>query len=131
MNVEASKVISNIIEERMGLDSDQVWVSEQNINIPEDERLYVVIGMVTSNVTSNNNKTVLATVKIDSVPEVGTDMSGMAYFNKNGTTLQYGKLTTIDLETNFSGIMVWNLTASALKAHAESIISFAVLRLPL
>ena len=35
-----------IIADFMALDADQIWVRDQNIDIPADERLYISVGMI-------------------------------------------------------------------------------------
>jgi hypothetical protein len=123
VNTEASEVISGIVKERMGLEDDQVWISEQNIDIPEDERLYIVIGMISSQVTSNNQKTVMATISLNSISDVllVPDMSGQAYFNRNGTSLNVGVLTTIDLTSNLPGILLVTDGTLRININLESI----------
>lgn len=51
----AEQVILNILITQMGLANDQGWVRYENELIPPDNRLYIVVGMVDTQVISNTN----------------------------------------------------------------------------
>ena len=40
------QLICDIIKTGMGLNADQIWIYNQRRSIPEDERLYIVVGMM-------------------------------------------------------------------------------------
>lgn len=111
--IETSKLLAEIIQVKLGLENDQIWVRDQNIKIPDDERLYISIGMVSSEIIGNNNIVVSGakpadTFTLESIPGgSGTDLSGSIYFDGVNATLQNGELKTIDLETgsNLSNII--------------------------
>ena len=52
MNSLAEQVIIDILKERMGLADSQIWVRSQNRKIPADTKLYLIVGMVSTQVNS-------------------------------------------------------------------------------
>lgn len=50
--------LCEIIQTEMGLADDQVYVYQQKINIPPDDRIYIAVGELSSKPYSNINKTV-------------------------------------------------------------------------
>ncbi len=46
MDKLSSQYVIDILREEMGLKDDQVWLKNQNRKIPNDRRLYVVVGVV-------------------------------------------------------------------------------------
>lgn len=42
----AEQIVVDIIRNEMGLASDQVFIRDMNVKIPDDTRLYVVVGMI-------------------------------------------------------------------------------------
>ena len=103
--IETSKLLAEIIQVKLGLENDQIWIRDQNIVIPDDERLYISIGMVSSEIIGNNNEIEsgakpATTFTIESIPGgLGTDLSGSIYFDGENAALKNGELKTIDLET--------------------------------
>ena len=49
-----SQIICEIIKNGMGLDSDQIWIYNQRRSIPEDEKLYITVGMSAMKPYGNN-----------------------------------------------------------------------------
>lgn len=47
-NTVTESIIKNIIQTQMGLDPSRVWLRSQNLVVPNDQNLYVVVGMVDS-----------------------------------------------------------------------------------
>lgn len=56
MNNLASQVIVEIINRQMNMPANSVWVRDQNRKIPNDDNLYIIVGMVDSRVISNNSE---------------------------------------------------------------------------
>lgn len=54
MNTLLQQIIVNIIKLEMNLPNDQVWIRNQNVVIPGDNKLYVVVGMAGSIPMSNS-----------------------------------------------------------------------------
>jgi len=107
MNIEASKVVADILEDQLSLNPDQVWVTDQNRDIPEDNRLYVVVGNVSSEILFSNSSVVnsdLAIFKVSGV--LGTDLSLPQFLHASGTTLKSGVLTTPDLSENLTALLL-------------------------
>lgn len=52
MNSLAEQVIIDILKERMTLADSQVWIRSQNRKIPADTKLYLIVGMVSTQVVS-------------------------------------------------------------------------------
>lgn len=48
------KLICDIIQDGMSLNDDQIWIYNQRRAIPQDKRLYVVVGLISSRVYGNN-----------------------------------------------------------------------------
>lgn len=55
MDKTAEQIIVDILQTQMNLSVDQVWIRYQNEKIPPDDRLYIVVGMVDSQVLSSVN----------------------------------------------------------------------------
>lgn len=55
MDKTAEQIIVDILTSQMSLANDQAWVRYQNQKIPPDDRLYIVVGMVDSQVLSSVN----------------------------------------------------------------------------
>lgn len=106
MNIEASKVVADILENQLSLAPDQVWVTDQNRRIPRDNRLYVVVGNVSSEIISSNSSVVNSELAISKAFIVlGTDLSLSKYLHASGTTLKSGVLTTPDLSQNLPDLI--------------------------
>lgn len=105
MNIEASKVVADILENQLSLTPDQVWVTDQNRDIPKDNRLFVVVGNVSSEILFSNSSVVNSVLSISKVGTVtGTDLSLPQFLHASGTTLKSGVLTTPDLFSNLTGL---------------------------
>lgn len=52
-NTLTEQVIIDILQERMNLLDDQIWVRSQNRKIPADTKLYIIVGMVSTSVNSS------------------------------------------------------------------------------
>lgn len=52
MNSLSEQVIIDILKERMALSDGQIWVRSQNRKIPADTKLYLIVGMVSTQVNS-------------------------------------------------------------------------------
>jgi len=52
MNSLAEQVIIDILQERMTLSDSQIWVRSQNRKIPADTKLYIIVGMISTQVNS-------------------------------------------------------------------------------
>lgn len=66
--VLAEQLIVQILQYEMCLEPDQIWIRDQNRDIPPDERLYVVVGMVDS-VSLSNVNSITPTVSPDGMVE--------------------------------------------------------------
>lgn len=55
MNKLAEQIIVDVIANQMGLANDRVWIREQNKVIPNDNNLYVVVGMVDAKPLGTSN----------------------------------------------------------------------------
>lgn len=49
------QIICDILQKGMSLDKSQVWIYNQRREIPEDRRLYVVVGLMGMKAYGNNN----------------------------------------------------------------------------
>lgn len=58
MNPLAEQILVDIIAHEMGLNSQNVWVRDQNLKIPNTKDLFVVAGMVDSRVIAVNREIV-------------------------------------------------------------------------
>lgn len=58
MNSLTAQILVDIVRVQLGLDVDQVWIRDQNKKIPNDNRLYVIVGMVDSSVISATSEAV-------------------------------------------------------------------------
>lgn len=52
-NTLAEQVIIDILQERMALADGQIWVRSQNRKIPTDTKLYIIVGMISTQVNSS------------------------------------------------------------------------------
>jgi hypothetical protein len=68
------QIICDILSRGMSLGKDQVWVSNQRRSIPEDKRLYVVVGIAGLKAYGNNNKSMWVTGSTG--PTGGTGQTG-------------------------------------------------------
>lgn len=59
------KLICDIIQDAMSLNDDQIWIYNQRRSIPQDKRLYIVVGLISSRSYGNNGKFNSSTMKID------------------------------------------------------------------
>lgn len=50
------QIIADILKRGMALKDDQIWIYNQRRSIPEDKRLYIVIGIVGIKPYGNNNR---------------------------------------------------------------------------
>lgn len=55
MDKTAEQIIVDILKSQMSLANDQSWVRYQNQKIPPDDRLYIVVGVIDSQVLSSVN----------------------------------------------------------------------------
>lgn len=55
------KTICQIIQSEMELGNDQVWIFDQKIPIPRDERLYVAVSVVSCKPFGNTRRTIATT----------------------------------------------------------------------
>lgn len=55
MNSLVEQYIVDIIQKELELDSNNVWIRSQNMTIPLDESLYVIVGCINSNYISSTN----------------------------------------------------------------------------
>ena len=56
-----SQIICDIIKNGLALKDDQVWIYNQRRSIPEDERMYVVVGMSAIKPYGNTNRQLTGT----------------------------------------------------------------------
>lgn len=54
MTEEVEKIVLDIIENQMGIDSQRIWIDDQNVEIPQDNDLFITIGFQDSTQISNN-----------------------------------------------------------------------------
>lgn len=54
----AEQIIVDILMEEMNLPNSRVFITNQNINIPNNDELYIIVGMVDSQVMSNTKSVV-------------------------------------------------------------------------
>lgn len=59
------QIICDIIKDGMLLKEDQIWIYNQRRSIPEDKRLYVVVGLISSKSYGNTHRLDQATNKDD------------------------------------------------------------------
>ncbi|MEI6420622.1 MAG: hypothetical protein WCP55_00265 [Lentisphaerota bacterium] len=50
------KLICDMIQDAMVLDDDQIWIYNQRRAIPQDKRLYVVVGLISAKPYGNNSR---------------------------------------------------------------------------
>lgn len=50
------QIICDILKKCMSLSDDQIWIYNQRRSIPEDKRLYVVVGIIGIKPYANNNR---------------------------------------------------------------------------
>lgn len=50
-----SQIICDIIQNCMGISTDQIWIYNQRRAIPEDERMYITVGVIGVKPYGNNN----------------------------------------------------------------------------
>lgn len=55
MDRNTASYVRDILIEEMPIASDRIWVSNQNIIIPKDDELFIVVGVVDTQVISNRN----------------------------------------------------------------------------
>jgi hypothetical protein len=60
------QIICDIIKDGMSLLDSQIWIYNQRREIPQDKKLYVVVGLLSSSVYGNNG--------LQSIDELVTDM---------------------------------------------------------
>ena len=46
MDTLVSQVIINILQQEMSVRSDRIWIRDQNRNIPGDNGLFIIVGMI-------------------------------------------------------------------------------------
>jgi len=53
----AARIITILLKQEMAMPDDSIWLANQNRKIPNDDRLYISVGMVDSQVIGNVNRT--------------------------------------------------------------------------
>lgn len=53
----AARIFTILLKQEMELADDSIWLSNQNRKIPNDDRLYISVGMIDSQVIGNTNST--------------------------------------------------------------------------
>jgi len=98
------QIICDIIKYGMSLKEDQIWIQNQRRHIPEDKRLYIVVGMLASKSYGNN---------------IEYDYSGITGVSgTTGTTgIAYDIMTQYVRETIV--IDVFSYTTEALERYGE------------
>lgn len=56
-----AQIICDILKVCMGLATDQIWIYNQRMAIPEDKRLYIVVGVISMKPYGNTNKVTAST----------------------------------------------------------------------
>lgn len=69
MNLLTSQIIVDILNEEMVMPKNSVWIRDQNMKIPDDNNLYIIVGFVSSGGIVGNS-TYITTEVVDSVPVV-------------------------------------------------------------
>jgi len=72
MNTEVEKLIVDIIATEMSIDSQNIWIGSQNIEIPNTEDLFIIVSMIDTKVISNRNTTETTETTITEYQEVLT-----------------------------------------------------------
>jgi len=72
MNPLAEQLIVNILASEMGLDLDHIWIRDQNKVVPPGSEMFVVVGMVTSEIIASSNDTVPNSAGMEEVQTVIT-----------------------------------------------------------
>lgn len=98
------QLICDIIARGMGLGKDQIWIYNQRRSIPEDKRLYVVVGIAGLKAYGNNNRNAWVTGP--------TGPSG-----ETGPTYYQDQLSQYMLET--ISIDLFSYTQEALQRYNE------------
>ena len=62
MNSLAVQIIINILIEEMGIDPARIWIEQQNVKIPTDNGLFIVVGLADAKVMCNTTYMVAETV---------------------------------------------------------------------
>ena len=96
MNSLAEQLVLNIIKQELPLVNQRGWVRFQNIPIPDDDGIYVIVGMVDSQVMSN----------VDTVTPISDETAGMQ------------ELQQVQMRENIQ-IDVFSRDNSALSRHWE------------
>lgn len=98
------QIICDILARGMGLGKDQIWIYNQRRSIPEDKRLYVVVGIAGLKAYGNNNRNAWTTGP--------TGPSG-----ETGATSYQDQLTQYMLET--ISIDLFSYTQESLQRYNE------------
>jgi len=98
------QIICDIIKNGMSLKEDQIWIQNQRRHIPEDKRLYIVVGIMASKSYGNN---------------IDYDYSGITGVSgTTGTTgIAYDIMTQYVRETIV--IDIFSYTTEALERYSE------------
>lgn len=64
-----AQIICDILKDGMSLEDDQIWIFNQRHTIPQDKRLYIVVGMLSSKIYGNNNKLTYGDTNVEDVLE--------------------------------------------------------------
>ena len=76
MNQLAAQIIINILTQRLCLNADQIWLRNQNRNIPDGTGIYIAVGQIDStivcNVTNMETETINNVVQQHEINEVQT-----------------------------------------------------------
>lgn len=69
-NLTAEQIIADILMNEMGLAEDQVWIRNQNKEVPADKRMYIVVGETDSQAMAVTNNAIDTVAGMDEIQQV-------------------------------------------------------------
>lgn len=70
MKNSPEQIVCDVIKKELDLCEDQVWVRNQNHKIPNDKRMYVVVGQTDSQIISNVNTPIPTDAGMDELQQI-------------------------------------------------------------
>ena len=62
MNELPESIVLNIIKSELSIPDGQIWIRDQNVDIPPDDELYVIVGATDEQIISNTSTVVPGTI---------------------------------------------------------------------
>lgn len=111
MDSLASQLIIDILTEEMQLDSQQIWIRDQNVKIPESKGLFLIVGMVSTPAIISN---------VTSMIEVEV-AGGTAQYQRSEVQAREDIMIDIMSRSNAAILRNWEITAALQSFYSQQV----------